>query len=47
VGFELQETKSLTTPWFLSDETISAEAGQNVAAPRLTDDLRFFRLGSP
>jgi hypothetical protein len=47
VGFELQETKSLATPWFLSDETISAEAGQNVAAPRLTDDLRFFRLGPP
>lgn len=47
VGFELQETKSLESSWFLSDETVGAEAGQNVASPRLTDDLRFFRLGRP
>ena len=47
VGFELQETKSLESSWFLSDETVGAEAGQNVASPRLTDDLRFFRLGTP
>jgi hypothetical protein len=47
IGFELQETKSLETPWFPSDETISAEAGQNVALPQLTENLRFFRLGKP
>ena len=47
IGFELQETKSLETPWFPSDETIGAEAGQNVALPQLTENLRFFRLGKP
>ncbi len=47
IGFELQETKSLETPWFASDETIGAEAGQNVASPKLTENLRFFRLGKP
>jgi hypothetical protein len=47
IGFELQETKSLETPWFPSDETIGAEAGQNVASPKLTENLRFFRLGKP
>ena len=47
IGFELQETKSLDTPWFFSDETIRAEAGQNVAMPQLTENLRFFRLGKP
>jgi hypothetical protein len=47
IGFELQETKSLETPWFASDETIGAEAGRNVASPKLTENLRFFRLGKP
>ena len=47
IGFELQETKSLETPWFPSDETIGAEAGRNVASPKLTENLRFFRLGKP
>ena len=47
VGFELQETKSLETPWFLSDETVRAEAGQNVVVPPLTENLRFFRLANP
>ena len=47
VGFELQETKSLETPWFFSDETTRAEAGKNIASPQLTENLRFFRLGKP
>ena len=47
VGFELQESKSLASPWIPSDETIRAEAGQNVAAPQPTETLRFFRLGKP
>jgi hypothetical protein len=47
IGFELQETKSLETPWFPSDETIGTEAGRNVASPKLTENLRFFRLGKP
>jgi len=47
VGFELQESKSLVTPWLPSDETIRAEAGQNVALPQPTENLRFFRLGKP
>lgn len=47
VGFELQESKSLGSPWILSDETIRAEAGQNVALPQPTETLRFFRLGRP
>ena len=47
IGFELQETKSLETPWSPSDETIGAEAGRNVASPKLTENLRFFRLGKP
>ncbi|MFM8880399.1 MAG: PKD domain-containing protein, partial [Verrucomicrobiota bacterium] len=47
VGFELQETKSLETPWFLSDETVRAEAGQNIVVPPLTENLRFFRLANP